>query len=197
MLARALALALLGVGCASTRSQDLVHHRREAPPHLPGEDASGQGDAFSELRKITAASRYTVIFFFSRHCPCVRIHETRLRQLFATYHRAGIGFVAFDSESDSSPAIDATETVARNYPFPIVRDTDALLARAYRAEYAGYALLLDKSQRVLYRGGIDSDRIHLRSDATPYLAEALADAIVDAPVRRPEALTLGCSLRLR
>jgi hypothetical protein len=58
-------------------------------------------------------------------------------------------------------------------------------------------LLVDTSGRVMYRGGIDSDRSHLRDDATPYLQNAIEDALAGRSLRNPEAKTLGCSLMLR
>jgi hypothetical protein len=76
-------------------------------------------------------------------------------------------------------------------------DPEGRAARARKADYATYSLLLDRTGRVLYRGGIDSDRTHLRDDAIPYLRDAIDDAVAKRPLRLPEAKTLGCSLVLR
>ena len=46
-----------------------------------------------------------------------------------------------------------------------------------------------------YRGGIDSDKTHLKADRTQFLAEALDDLTAGRPPRRPEGKTLGCALQ--
>ena len=72
-----------------------------------------------------------------------------------------------------------------------------MAARALKADYATYSLLLDRTGQVLFRGGIDSDQTHLRDDATPYLQNAIDDALAGRPIRLSEASTLGCSLVIK
>ena len=90
---------------------------------------------------------------------------------------------------------DANEAQRRAYPFPILMDPQALLAKAFVAEYATYSVILDGNGSILYRGGIDSDRTHLRDDATFFVREALDDLLAGHPPRRPDAKTLGCALQ--
>ena len=65
------------------------------------------------------------------------------------------------------------------------------------AEYATYSVVVDASGKVLYRGGFDSDKSHLRDDRASYLADAIDDVLGRRPIRRAEAKTLGCTLQLR
>jgi hypothetical protein len=138
----------------------------------------------------------TVVEFFSAHCPCQAQHDERLRALAASSRNRSVAFIAVDSEAAATVVRDASEATRRGYSFPILVDREGRAARAMRADYATYSLLLDRTGRVLYRGGIDSDRSHLRDDATPYLRNAIDDAVAQRPVRLPEAKTLGCSLVL-
>jgi hypothetical protein len=48
---------------------------------------------------------------------------------------------------------------------------------------------------VHYRGGIDSDRIHLHDDRTPYLEQALDDLLAHREPRVAEGKSLGCALQ--
>ncbi len=115
----------------------------------------------------------------------------------AASYRDGVVIVAVDSEANATVSGDAAEAARRRYPYPILVDPDGVAARAMKADYATYSLLLDSAGQVLYRGGIDSDQTHLRDDATPYLRNAIDDALADRPVRLREASTLGCSLVLK
>jgi hypothetical protein len=153
--------------------------------------------AFEKLRQASAGSRFTVLTFFSRHCPCVRAHDARMTALYEQYHGQGVGFLAIDSEIDSSESLDRAERISRGYPFDIVHEDGASIATRLGAEYATYSVIVDPSLEIRYRGGIDSDRVHLREDAASYLADALSDLVAERNVARPEAKTFGCALRLR
>ncbi len=151
----------------------------------------------ARARLLDRNARFTVLEFFSAHCPCQTQHDARLAALHARYAPRGVAFLAIDSEADATIERDRAEVARRNYPYAIMVDPEGIAARSLRANYATYVVLVDSQGRVLFRGGIDSDRSHLTADATPYLANALADAVAGRPVQRAEAKTLGCSLMLR
>ena len=146
---------------------------------------------------VSPSARFTVVEFFSAHCPCQRTHDERLRALAEQYRGSGVAFVAIDSEVGASVDRDALEAAHRRYPYVLLIDSGGAVARAVGADYATYSLLVDRTGNVLYRGGIDSDRSELHDDATPYLRNALDDALASRPLRLVEAKTLGCSLQLQ
>jgi peroxiredoxin len=141
------------------------------------------------------SARLTVVIFFAGHCPCQAAHDPRLRELYASYHPRGVDVLAVDSETSATLERDRAEAVKREYPFPILIDAGGALARSVGAEYATEAFILDRSGSVRYHGGIDSDRSHLRDDATPFLREALDDLLADRTPRRSESKALGCALQ--
>lgn len=143
------------------------------------------------------AAPFTVVEFFSAHCPCQARHDARLAVLARRYGPLGVSFVAVDSEADASLERDRREAEQRGYTYPMLLDPEGSIARALHADYATYTVLLDARQQVLFHGGIDADRTQLHADATPYLSNALDDAVTGRPIRVPEAKTLGCSLLLR
>jgi hypothetical protein len=136
----------------------------------------------------------TVLVFFSVRCDCQAVHDARLRELARNYIARGVAFFAVDSEVDAVLARDAEEAARRAYPYPILIDRHAVLARALGAEYATYTVVLDASGRVRYRGGIDSDLVHLRADAVLYLQDALEDLLAGRAPRRAYGEALGCAL---
>lgn len=148
-----------------------------------------------DTAELVGGAEWNVLVFTSRECPCVAAHDDRLRELAATFAPRGVKFVAIDSEVGATPEIEAAEARKRQYPFPIVVDTGAVLANRLGAEYATYTVIMNRAGQVLYRGGIDSDKQKLHDDATMYLSDALTDLTTGKPLRRPEGTALGCMLR--
>jgi hypothetical protein len=144
---------------------------------------------------VARSAPLTVLVFFSADCHILALHEPRLRALFDTYHSRGVRFLMIDSEVRASADRDAAEASRRGYPFPILLDRGAKLADALGAEYATYAVVLDAGARIRYRGGIDTDRTHLREDTTPYLKDAIEDLLASREPRVTESKTLGCALQ--
>ena len=179
-----LVLLLSAPGCSPTT----VH---QTLPSIPLIDAHG---AALDARQLAAGARFTVLVFFSPECHCLKLHDGRLRDLYAAYTPRGVQFVMIDSEKRGTPDADAAEAARRGYPFPIVLDRGARLADALGAQYATYSVIVDAQGQVLYRGGIDSDEMHLREDTTPYVKDALDDLLAGRSPRLVEAKALGCSL---
>jgi peroxiredoxin len=174
----------VALACATTKAD------RVAARSVP--DATG-----AEVPLVDPNARATVLEFFSAHCPCQTAHDARLRDLAARYAAQGIAFRAVSSESSLDRDGEADEAAKRRYPFPLVHDDHAALAHALGAEYATYTVVVAADGRVLFRGGIDSDKRDLHTDARAYLDDALADIVAGRPVARAEAKTLGCALQVR
>jgi hypothetical protein len=148
-----------------------------------------------DVRELAGGAPLTVLVFFSAHCRCFEEHEGRLKALYEQYGPRGVQIVMIDSEMNASPERDRAEALRRSYPFPILDDRGALLANRLGAEYATYSVVVDRQGRVLYRGGIDTDKTHLRDDTTPYLKDALDDLLAGHAPRLAEGKTLGCALQ--
>ena len=178
-------VALLGAGCIST-------HPRA--PSVPVLTLAGTDDRQHSLAAEASASALTVYVFFSAHCRCLAVHEPRLLALQKTYAPRGVRFFAVDSEVGASVDRDRTEALARRYPFPILIDRGAALADVLGAEYATFAVVVDRSGIIRYYGGIDSDRSHLREGARGFLRDALDDLLAGRVPRVSHGEALGCAL---
>jgi hypothetical protein len=181
-----LSMVILIAGCAPT-----------AAPQVPDIDLKGTHGGIEAFPANLAGTSWTVLVFFSADCPCFRAHEARLAALARAYEPRDVRFLLIDSEVDASLARDAVLSRERGLGIPIVIDANAVLADALAAEYATYSVVLDRAGTVQFRGGIDSDKSHLRADATPYLGDALDDLLSGNAPRRPEAKGLGCLLQTR
>jgi hypothetical protein len=178
-------LLSLSAGCAASRP---------SLPSLQPTRLSGTDGALHEL-PAAAGAGFSVLVFFSVSCDCQLAHDLRLVELARRYARQGVAFFAVDSEVGSTLQGDALEARKRNYPYPILLDANARLASELGAEYATYSVVLDRRGRVRYRGGVDSDQVHLTDDATEYLRDALDDLLAGHEPRRAFGEALGCSLR--
>ncbi len=143
----------------------------------------------------TGEERYVVLIFFSADCQVLAAHDERIRGIAETYVRRGFRFLAVDPEVGATLEVDAREVAARGYPFPIVLDRGARLAKAAGALYAGQTFVIDRSGRPVYQGGIDSDRTRLTNGKASYLVDALDDLLAGRPPRVAQTKVLGCALR--
>jgi peroxiredoxin len=120
-----------------------------------------------------------------------------MRSLAEAYGPRGVTILAVDSEVGATSTRAREEAERRQYRFPILIDPDGSVASALNASYATHSVVVDPQGRVIYAGGIDSDQNQLSDDATPFLRDALDDALAHKPIRRPLGKTLGCALILR
>lgn len=169
--------------------------RGARPSTVPATPLTGLDGAPVDARRLVAAAPLTVLVFFSAGCHCLTLHDARLRALYEAYHPRGVQVVMVDSEARATPEADAAESTARGYPFPVVIDRGGRLADAVGAQYATYSVVVDSEGRIRYRGGIDSDKMRLSDDATPYVRDALDDLLAGHAPRRSETKSLGCSLQ--
>jgi hypothetical protein len=181
-------LALVLGGCSTSPP----HTPPSTPPTVVVSDTTG---ASVDLRTEAARSQFTVVTFFSAHCPCQRAHDERMRALYTDFSPRGVAFFAIDAEAGASAERATTEHEARRYPYPIFVDPRGASADALGAEYATFTVVLDREARIRYAGGIDSDRSHLTPDAHAYLRDALDDLVAGRDPRVAQGKALGCALQ--
>lgn len=150
-----------------------------------------------DVFELARGAPFTVVTFFSAHCPCQRAHDVRWKEIFAEVAPRGVRFVFIDAEVDASPAFDANQAEIRAYPWPIVSDPEGRWADALGAEYATDTFVVDATGAVRFHGGIDSDRSHLSDDARPFLRDALRALLAGAEPANAQPKVLGCALRRR
>lgn len=176
-----LALAIVSA-CASASP---VHEVRLTDPARAGEVT---------LVDLARDARLTVLVFFSSHCPCQRAHDARLVALAERWAPRGVALIAVASEEGFTAADAERERAARGYPFPLVVDPEARLARSVGATFATHVTIVDHEGRVRFGGAIDSDVVKLHDDATPYLEDAMS-ALTSGRAVGETGRPRGCVLR--
>lgn len=185
-------LLLVCCACLFACARPSVARFPSGPLELQGSDG-----AVHDVAELTRRHRFTVFVFYSAACPCVSAHEPRLAAIHHEYRDRGIAVLMVNSEVGANPHDDAREAARRRYPFLLLTDPEARLATALGAEFATHAVVVDAAGAIRYSGAIDSDKIRLHPDATPYLRNALDALLASHPPPAPAHEPLGCSLRLR
>ena len=98
------------VACAPSRPSSMIVS-----------DTTGQA---IDLRAEASRASFTVVTFFSAHCPCQRAHDERMHALYTDFAPRGVEFLAVDAEAGASPERARTEHDARRYPYPILVASD-------------------------------------------------------------------------
>lgn len=191
MTRRALPLLLLCLsclfGCASRQPTERILLE---PFALQGSDGRTH-----ELSRVLAENPLTVFVFYSESCPCVSAHEPRLKEIFEDYRGRGVQLFLVNSERGADPQQDDREAQRRDYPFVLLTDPEARLARTVGAQFATHAIVVDAEGLVRYSGGVDSDMVRLTPDATPHLRNAL-DALLAGRAPEVAGRARGCVLQL-
>lgn len=192
-LAALCSLVAVVTGCGTLASSA---PSASAPSAIRAIDLRDEAGSSVRLGELVARSKLTILFFFDAECPVQKSHDARLRELMSTYGPRGTAF--FGVVSDVGDDVPAVRAVAKQRGLPpLLEDRGAQLARTLDVEFSTHAVVLGQDARVLYSGGIDSDRSHLSADRQRWLENAIQDALAGRPIAKARTEALGCPLSTR
>ncbi len=190
----------LSVGSPPCRA----HETPEPEPERRARPALGDtiGELkFKDIRYLTRSTRdlgearAVVLVFTNTTCPIVQKYWPKLKRLDAHYAPQGVKFVGLNVSPDDELSDIAQQGIDYGIPFPLVKDIDNRCAAAVGAERTPQVVVLDRHQRLRYRGRID-DQVRLggaRPNATrDDLKLALEDVLADREVVVGETPVDGC-----
>ncbi|MFN9851877.1 MAG: redoxin domain-containing protein [Planctomycetota bacterium] len=133
------------------------HLRAEAPPSLHNavwEDVTGQKVAWSE------GPRFRVWAFLGCECPVARLYGVRLQELAGSLEKnaatqGAIQWVGVISNSHDSPEDIREFANDLGVQFPLIKDSDQSIAKAWRATRTADVVVVDRDGLIRYRGRID------------------------------------------
>ena len=130
----------------------------------------------------TLTEQGPVVFVcLATECPVAQRYTMRLKRLHTEFASQNTTFVGvYANENDSADDV-RTYAAKADFPFPIVKDTTAKLARALGATMTPQAILVDTTNTVRYRGAIDDNRYETRVKHH-YLRDALLATHTGTPV---------------
>jgi peroxiredoxin len=143
----------------------------------------------------------TVLVVTCLHCPYVIAWNPRLRAVAEAYAPRGVRFLGIHSNDATRYPADSLVHMKRfvrehGWPFPYLRDESQDVARALGAEVTPHVFVLDRHQRLAYRGAPDADHRDPSQNAA-WLRRALDAVLAGEAVPDPETRALGCSVKWR
>jgi peroxiredoxin len=152
-------------------------------------DTDGAEKSFSDL----AGKKGTVIVFLSAQCPVVKAYNARLKQIADDYESKGINFIGLNSNSTES--LEWVKSHAKeNYPFPMLIDTDNVIADKFNANATPEIFFFDSNKKLVYHGAIDNDRSG-ENITNKYLSEALDQHLNGQAIAKAETKAFGCTIK--
>ncbi|MFT3712397.1 MAG: redoxin family protein [Archangium sp.] len=148
----------------------------------------------ADLSTEVSAHDFTVVWFFSAECPVVRAHDARLIELSKQF--PSVRFIAVDAQTTATPERAKSAAEKRAYPFPIVVDEKGLWADALGVRFSATVVVIDRSGRTRYFGGVDDQRVDTTSaEPKPYLRSALEKLLAGKDPEPATTRPLGCVLK--
>src|SRR4051812_38945521 len=132
----------------------------------------------------------TVLIETCNHCPYVIAWNPRLRAVAEEYAPHGVRFLGINANDSArypadSPAHMKRFVAEQDWPFPYLHDESQDVARALGAEVTPHVFVLDREQRLVYRGAPDPDHRDAAQNAA-WLRAALDSALAGEAVAEPQ-----------
>ncbi|NWG13144.1 MAG: redoxin domain-containing protein [Acidobacteria bacterium] len=153
-------------------------------------DTEGRTHALSDY-----AGNVVVLAFWSFKCPVVHAYHERLRALRDTYAGRGVVMLAIASNANETPVEIRRNAANLRLPYPVLLDTDGVLASRVGAAYAPSVYILDRGGVIRYQGAIDNNRRPGESGRVAYAEDALQSILAGRLVEVQEMPPFGCSIR--
>lgn len=142
-----------------------------------------------------------LVVFMCNHCPYVKHVAPGLAALAKEYQAKKVAVVGVSSNDaqaypDDAPDKMKAEAAARGYTFPYLFDAGQETAKAYRAACTPDFYVFDRSQKLVYRGQMDSSRPDSGIPVTGKDLRAALDAVLAGkPVPADQKPSIGCNIK--
>ena len=157
-------------------------------------------DLSGNLRRIgdQPGTRAVVVVFLSTGCPISNGYLPLLCELAKSNRDRGVEFYGVVSDPSVTLSKAREHRDKFEISFPVLFDGSGELRLSLAPTHTPEAFVLDRSDRVLYRGAIDDLYIRLgqKQEAVKqaYLSDAIASAVAGTPIATPKTTPIGCRL---
>jgi peroxiredoxin len=166
-------------------------HIGQKAPEFRLQDTAGAEHSLADMKD----SQLVVVVFLGPECPLARLYAPRLNQLAAEFGPRGVRFVAIDSNVQDAPEEIAAYVREHEISFPVLKDSNNVVADQFRATRTPEVFVLDAARVVRYHGRIDGQYLPgVQKTKNPRrdLAEALDELLAGRQVGQPELEAAGC-----
>lgn len=143
-------------------------------------------------------SKYKVLLFLSKSCPCSDSHVNHLNNLSTKYRNVKFFGVITDQFSPSSSTEIQKYYSQQHFRFPLIKDEQQILIKEYQALKTPHSIILSKdghgSYTKVYEGGVTDSRDFSKA-TKEFLSENLAALTHGKPLKYTVGKSLGCYIR--
>ena len=153
-------------------------------------DANGKDQSLGSLKGKNGA----VLIFMAVQCPVSNAYNERMEKLAQDYAARGINVIGINANSvDSAEAVKA-HAAEHKFTFTILKDPGNKVADRLGASVTPEAYLIDKSNKLLYRGRIDNSK-NVEGVTSSELRDAIEATLAGKPITKTTANAFGCSIK--
>jgi peroxiredoxin len=153
-------------------------------------DTTGKDYSLSQY-----AGSVVVLEFWSFKCPVSLAYRDRMEDLEKKYRPRGVVLLAVASNRNETPAEIARNAENLKMTYPVLLDTDGIVAERLGATHAPSVFIVDRSGVLRYRGAIDNNRTPGQGGRVAYAEDALDALLAGRPVQTPATREFGCTIR--
>ena len=136
----------------------------------------------------------TVVVFISTVCPVSNSYNLRMKELYRVYAPKGVKFEFLNANQNESPAEVEDHARSVGFPFPVMRDSNNVMADRLGAEYTPESFVIDRQGVVRYHGRIDDAQNPARVRQNS-LRLAIDAVLAHGEVPTPETKAFGCTIK--
>ena len=141
-----------------------------------------------------AKSKATVLIFVSTQCLISNAYNSRMAKLAETYTDKGVRFLGINANNGEKPEQIAAHAHAHDLPFPILKDTDNVIADRFQAQCTPEVWITDARGVARYHGSID-DSENEAQVKNPYLTDAIEALLAGKEPPQAETRAFGCAIK--
>lgn len=162
----------------------------QTAPAFSLEDQAGNKIQLSDY-----AGKTVVLEWFNPNCPfVVRHYDAKTMTALADKHQDVVWLAI--ATGDSAKGGDSKKfAMQHGIPYPILKDTNGQVAKAYGAKTTPHMYIIDKTGKLVYMGGIDNDPDGSKSEKTNYVDQALSELAAGSTVSTPQSKPYGCGVK--
>jgi thiol-disulfide isomerase/thioredoxin len=180
---------------------------KEKKPYALGDKIDGSialRDIDGKLHELKSyRGKILVLDFWSVRCPWSIGYEERFKAFHEKHVGKDLAFLAInpnhtevDAEAKDPYALIRKYVKEQKLPYPILIDEGNVIADRFDARTTPHVFVIDAAGKLVYRGSLDDDPKGERGEeATPFLANVIAELRAGKEVSVPETRPKGCSIK--
>jgi peroxiredoxin len=118
-----------------------------------------------------------------------------MQTLASKYKDKGVVWLAINSTSSADQKANNAWVKQYDLSYPILDDSSGKVGKEYGAKTTPHMFVIDRSGKLVYKGGIDNDPQGEKADRINYVDQTLQQLVQGKTVELKETKSYGCSVK--